>query len=88
MLKPLQNHHLYSAMTDSGAQMGGLDEGQRELLSDAVREGYFKVPRRTTLVELSDAHCITDREASERLRAALDDVLRECLYDAEDSPPD
>ncbi|WP_335999927.1 helix-turn-helix domain-containing protein [Halorientalis halophila] len=50
-----------------------------DLLTTAVEEGYFRVPRRTTLVALADAHDISDVEASERLRAGIDLALREHL---------
>ena len=55
------------------------NEPDAELLTTAVERGYFKVPRETSLVDLADAHGISDVEASERLRAGIDVVLREHL---------
>jgi len=54
--------------------LSDLADTQRTLLRAAVREGYFKTPRETTLVELADQHDISDRDASELLRSALDVV--------------
>lgn len=53
----------------------------RDFLTTAVEQGYFKVPRQTSLVDLADEHDISDREASERLRTEIDAVLREHLED-------
>lgn len=58
-----------------------LDESQRELLRSAVEQGYFDVPRRTTLVALSEQHDLSDVETSEQLRSGIDAVLREYLSD-------
>jgi|AntDeeMetagen134_2_1112570.scaffolds.fasta_scaffold00361_19 predicted DNA binding protein len=54
-------------------------EPDTELLRTAVERGYFRVPRQTSLVDLADAHDISDVEASERLRTELDTALREHL---------
>jgi predicted DNA binding protein len=37
----------------------------------AVEEGYFAVPRRTTLVEIAEGIRVSDQAVSERLRRAL-----------------
>lgn len=58
-----------------------LTEDQRELLQNAVREGYFKVPREVTLVELAETHGLSDREASERIRHGLDVLVRDATLD-------
>ena len=58
-----------------------LAERERALLQSAVREGYFKVPRETTLVELANEQGISDREASALLRAGLDSVVREAVLE-------
>jgi len=54
--------------------LSDLPETERTLLRAAVRDGYFKTLRETTLVELADQHGVSDRDASERLRSALDVV--------------
>ncbi|WP_425499600.1 helix-turn-helix domain-containing protein [Halogeometricum luteum] len=56
-----------------------LSEQERELLQLAIEEGYFEVPRRISLVELSTLAGLTDTETSRRLRRALDTHLRATL---------
>lgn len=55
----------------------------RRLLRTAVREGYFEVPRGISLVELAEQHDITDKRASERLRTALNVVVRDTVLNEE-----
>jgi predicted DNA binding protein len=75
-----------SAMTDdrtpadSGSE-GDLTADQVALLRDAVRRGYFAVPRRVALSELATAHGLSDVEASERLRRGVETVLADRLLD-------
>ncbi|MFB6188310.1 MAG: helix-turn-helix domain-containing protein [Halapricum sp.] len=64
-------------MTSNTRQGSALTEAQRDLLRSAVREGYFKVPREISLVELADIHDVSDREASQQLRRGLDAVLQD-----------
>lgn len=58
-----------------------LSETQRELLQTAVEEGYLKVPREITLVELAEIHDISDIEASRQLRRGLDVITRDVLLE-------
>jgi predicted DNA binding protein len=58
-----------------------LTDDQRTLLRNAVREGYFRVPREVTLNDLAAAHGLSDREASERLRRGLARVARDVVED-------
>lgn len=48
---------------------------QRETLLLAYEEGYFEIPRRTTLVELGDLLDISDQSVSERLRRAQTNLM-------------
>lgn len=54
-------------------------ETNTELLRNAVERGYFKTPRQITLVDLADAHDISDVEAMECLHTEIDTTLREHL---------
>lgn len=56
-----------------------LSSAQSDLLRSAIREGYFEVPRRITLLELAAACEMSDREASEQLRRGLDVVVRDAI---------
>ena len=58
---------------------------QRRILSTAVSEGYFEVPRQITLSELGEQLRLSDVETSQQLRRALDLHLRETLSEF-DSP--
>lgn len=60
-----------------------LSSAEIDLLRSAVREGYFKAPRETTLVELASDHGISDREASALLRAGLDTITRAAVLEEE-----
>ena len=55
------------------------NETDTDLLRTAVEQGYFKVPRQTSLVDLADAIDLSDVEASERLRTEVDTALRDYL---------
>lgn len=68
-------------MTSNPTRGSTLTEPQRELLRSAVREGYFKVPREVTLVELAEIHGISDTEASQQLRRGLDELVRDATSD-------
>lgn len=63
-----------AAMSEYGTT---LTETQRALLRTAVREGYFEVPRRISLVDLAAREGLSDREAAEQLQRGLDVVVRE-----------
>ena len=45
----------------------------------AVEEGYFSVPRGTTLEEIAEEAGITRQAASERVRRGAETVLRKSL---------
>lgn len=49
----------------------GLTPAQREIVLTAYEEGYFEVPRETTLVELGERFDVTDSAVSQRLRRGL-----------------
>jgi predicted DNA binding protein len=57
----------------------GLTDGQQEALALALAEGYFDVPRRTTLVELAADLGVSDTAASQRIRRGLTSLLSATL---------
>jgi predicted DNA binding protein len=67
-------------------QKGGyafdLTDAQRGALVAAVEDGYFEVPRRTTLGELGEQLDITEQSVSENVRRGADKVLRKVLLTA------
>ena len=52
---------------------------QREALMQAVRRGYFKVPRDVTMGTIADDLGISNQAASERIRRGTDSILRAVL---------
>lgn len=52
-----------------------LTDEQREALVVALDEGYFEVPRETTLVELAENLGISDSAVSQRIRRGLTKIL-------------
>jgi predicted DNA binding protein len=56
---------------------GGPTDEQKKLLREAVKKGYFKVPRQVSLSELAASRGISDREASKSLRRGVDALVRE-----------
>jgi predicted DNA binding protein len=53
----------------------GLTAAQDELLTAAADEGYFNVPRDTTIDDLADSLDISNQAASERLRRGISNIL-------------
>lgn len=62
--------------TDDGV---GLTDEQRTALRTALAEGYFAVPRGTTLVDLADELGVSDSAVSQRLRRGLATLLAATL---------
>lgn len=56
-----------------------LSDGQRRALTIALREGYFEVPRRTTLSDIANELGISQQAASELVRRATNTVLSRAL---------
>lgn len=57
----------------------GLTPEQREALVRAVDNGYFAIPRQSTLDDIADEFGISNQAASERLRRATETVLQAAL---------
>ncbi|POG53768.1 helix-turn-helix domain-containing protein [Haloferax marisrubri] len=57
----------------------GLTEAQFRALVTAARNGYFEVPRRTSLSELADEMNVSHQSLSERLRRATDALVEDSL---------
>ncbi len=56
-----------------------LTESQRETLALAVQQGYYSVPRQTTLQVLADQLQVSQSAVSERLRRAILTMARQTL---------
>jgi predicted DNA binding protein len=64
--------------------MFDLTDAQRRALVTAVRNGYFEVPRRTTLGEVGSQLGITEQSVSESVRRGADKVLKSVLLEDSD----
>ena len=56
-----------------------LTEPQRRALSVASEQGYFEVPRQTSLAGLAEELDVSSQAASERVRRGLDSLVEEAL---------
>lgn len=66
--------------TEPATEYGfGLTPVQRDTLIMAVENGYFAVPRETTLDDIADELGISSQAASERVRRGTETVLRKGL---------
>ncbi|WP_435062517.1 bacterio-opsin activator domain-containing protein [Halobaculum sp. EA56] len=66
----------------------GLTDTQRRVVTLAVEEGYFEVPRRTTLGDVAGTLGVTEQAVSETLRRGVDAVLRRTLAQLESAAGD
>lgn len=76
-------HELLSIVETGGKEVGEVDglltERQREVLQTAVREGYFEVPRESSLEEVADELGVDKSTASGVLRRGEGRVLKRFL---------
>lgn len=64
--------------------MGGLTAAQRDALVAAVENGYFAIPRETTLEEVADELDVSTQAASERVRRGVEQFVETMLVVASD----
>jgi predicted DNA binding protein len=77
---PVRIDRISSLDGNSHSEYGfGLTRVQRETLIMAVRNGYFSIPRETTLEEIANELSISSQAASERIRRGAETVLRKAL---------
>lgn len=76
---PIKIKRMYNPIEISGGSRTGMTQTQVETLVDAYEAGYFDVPRRTTLVELSEKYGVSDQAVSERLRRATSELIEKSL---------
>jgi predicted DNA binding protein len=70
---------IYSKPFSDGGDDVALTDPQRDLLTRAVKVGYFDIPRETTLQELGQQMDISGQAASERLRRGMETLIRETV---------
>ncbi|AGB36532.1 helix-turn-helix domain-containing protein [Natronococcus occultus] len=69
--------------SDSGRDYYGVSERQCEALLTALEDGYFDVPRETTLAAVAEELDISDQALSARLRRGQATLLRNTLVTAD-----
>lgn len=74
-----QLHRLYTPGESEVVDEFGLSPEQRRALVTAEREGYFEVPRQTSLDELGAELDISGQSASERLRRGVSALVTNTL---------
>ncbi|RCU46373.1 DNA-binding protein [Haloplanus salinus] len=75
-----QLDRVYTVAEDQdGGYAFDLTDAQRSALVTAVRDGYFEVPRRTTLGAVGGKLGVTEQSVSENLRRGANKVLRKAL---------
>jgi hypothetical protein len=57
----------------------GLTPKQQAVLAEAIKVGYFEVPRRASLSDVAERLGISDQAASERLRRGMKTVAENCV---------
>lgn len=80
---PITLRHIYNPSVPD--EQSSLSSEQRETLRLAYREGYFKIPRRTTQTQLADDIGISDSALSQRIRRGVDILVEQSLF-ADDRP--
>lgn len=68
---PLEVGRIYNPTRPDSGQWYGLSNAQRDTLIQAVRGGYYSIPRQMSTQELADEFGISDQAVTERLRRAI-----------------
>ena len=70
---------VYNQIEPAASETRDLTEPQLDLVKRAYEEGYFDVPRKTTLTEISEKLDISDQAVNERLRRGLSTLIGSTL---------
>jgi predicted DNA binding protein len=79
----IQLDRVYTLIDSDSAREFELTDSQRKALFQAVRDGYFEVPRQTTLSEVGEKLGISEQAVSENLRRGANKVLRQVLFESD-----
>ena len=82
---PLNIRRIYNPTRPNAGPWYGLTTRQRKALTRAVEEGYYSIPRRTSTETLADEFDISDQAVTERLRRAIDTLVRNTLLLTEEN---
>lgn len=70
---------LYNQVESTTEGLANLTESQRSLIERAYDEGYFAVPRQTTLAEIADELGLSAQSVNERLRRGMSTLIETTL---------
>ncbi|MDZ7688868.1 MAG: helix-turn-helix domain-containing protein [Halobacteriales archaeon] len=82
---PIKVGRIYTPLEVTGDSDSRLTATQMQTLIDAFEEGYFDIPRKISLEELSNKYGVSDQAVSERLRRATSRLIESSLL-VEDKP--
>lgn len=85
---PIDIKRIYNPTTPDGEPWYGLTTPQRNTLVYAVENGYYSLPRKKSTQAIAEAFDISDQAASERLRRAIDTLVRNTLMLTDSDDPD
>ncbi len=71
---------MFEERTDERTNDYGLSDEQYEILVTAMEYGYFDIPRRNTLSEISNSLGISSAASSQRFRRAMKTLLEHTIY--------
>lgn len=77
----LKLEHIYTPVGRDHRARVDLTLAQREALVTALEKGYYDIPRRITLVDLSEELDVSDQAVSERLRRGESKLIRRHLLE-------
>ncbi len=79
---PLEVGRIYNPTKPNTGPWYGLTNTQRDTLIQAVEDGYYSIPRRTSTQDLADEFDISDQAVTERLRRAIITLVENTLIAA------
>ncbi|GAB6877835.1 hypothetical protein JCM17823_01090 [Halorubrum gandharaense] len=83
----LEVNRLYNPIDPAAVRTGDLTDEQRTLIEHLYDEGYFEIPRRTTLVDVAEELDLSDQAVNERLRRGLSTLIGATLKLDDDGEP-
>lgn len=82
---PMEVEGLYNPTRPEAGPWYGLTPPQRTSLSQAVEQGYYSIPRKTSTNELASEFAISDQAMTERLRRGIQALVLNTLLTSDAS---
>lgn len=81
---PVSVERIYNPTKPDAGPWYGLTAAQREMLTRAVKQGYYAIPRQTSTQTLADEFEISDQAVTERLRRGISTLVTNTLLITEE----